>query len=249
MNVTARAKSLCLTPVQVVLAGFLVTPCLAQAPSAQYIVTMTEVYAGTTTPVANPNGMIEPGESALFRMTISFAPGVGGTVQTPHGPGTVEGFNGFVARWWSLTAGGAGEWSHLALAPGWGPYSGELFPGMNGSMLHLIGPLQLPSPTIPLNPANPIDDIWQGVWTPHSYVPRTQEWILTPDGGGVGNVFGRLWAQYGTDPVTGDPLLWSVEIPRANVVSPIVPVQIIPAPGSGLALAIAGLAAARRRRR
>lgn len=205
---------------------------------------LVEVYAGTNTPVAKPNGLLEPGEALRMELTVSITPEVGSVVNWSPSPpepghGTVA---GLAAMHFDLLSIGDtwGTWSHMSRAPGWGGSNGT--PESNG-WVRVIHAFQLASSSAPANPANPIEKIWQGVWVPHSYQPRVVEWYR--DFMGFPPAHGGLYVQYGIDPVNGGPLYTTF---RSWTPAYTVQVTIIPAPGAG-AVIVGGLAVLGRRRR
>lgn len=219
----------------------------AQSLFIDYSLSFTEVYTGTTTPVANPNGLIEPGESMLLQMTISFDPPVGTIVSTPLGDGPVVGFGymsaDIVPHPWNVQ----GTWTNLALAPGWLGDPGGPFPPPTGSTLVGMGVWQWPAHSgVPPLGANPVHNIWRGVWTPHSYEEQLIGWGINRQPGGP--TFGSLLVHYANDPSTGQPLYTNLNIPVANTQTNGVWVQIIPSPGAAAILLLSGLLACRRER-
>jgi hypothetical protein len=156
---------------------------LAAAAAAQQVhinhtLTFLEVTAGTNTPVANPDGVLQPGEAARLQISVSFTPLVGGTVAytppPPPGIGVVAGL-GDIASYLQGLNGAQGSWSSLALAPGWA--LGSLgTPTPNGAGLDFINAGQFQMLGQTANPQNPIPEIWRGVWQPANYFPRTVHW-------------------------------------------------------------------------
>jgi hypothetical protein len=204
---------------------------------------LVEVHAGTNTPVPMPNGLVEPGEALRFELTVSFTPPVGTLVNwepRPPAPGfgTVAGLRGVGINF--VASGDAtGIWSHFARPPGW---LGSTNPMPNG----WIQPLQvwqLLGGGITPNPANPVAQIWQGVWTPSSYEPRTIQWRREPTTSL--HPYGDLAFEYGIDPSTGHALytMFAAASPQYSL-----PVTIVPAPASALALAASAFLITRRRR-
>jgi hypothetical protein len=203
-----------------------------------------QVHAGTNTPVANQNGLLEPGEGLRMELTISFTPEVGTLVNwgsyPPPGSGTVA---GLATVFFELENNGdaSGQWSHRSIAPGWIGSTG--IPQPSGALSHLqIG--QVANSAAPANPANPIENVWQGVWTPDSYTPRTVTWRREPPPAAL-FPYGSLFYQYGIDPNNNGPLYRSLPVwtPAYSL-----PVTIIPAPGAAITTLAGALLLARRRR-
>jgi hypothetical protein len=211
----------------------------AQQATFQHPFTTIEVLAGTTTPVANPNGLIEPGEGVLFELNLGFTPPVGTIV--PWGTGTAEiaGLGDFQFTFRPTVGTAEGFWSHLQIAAGW---SGE--PGQVGNLgVWHVMIWQFPQGASLANPQNPIPAAWRGVWTPGSYEPRIMEW--RPQLSGVAG-WGEILARTGTDP-QGHPIYARVTATVAT--NPAYTVSIVPSPGmAGLLLAAPAVMLRRPRR-
>lgn len=215
-------------------AAFLASTAAAQ--TAEHTLEWIEVEANTKTPVANPNGILEPGESVLFRVSVSFDPPVGSQLPYPGGIGTVAGFGGshFSWRW---TGNIQGTWGQYAAAPGF-----QLFPDPNG----FWGASQ-PIPTYPAvpSPINPVP-LWEVVWTPASYEPRqVSHWIQGISGTG-GSWLTAIMLQTGIDPTTGHPQYANTNF--APTMLNTVQIPIIPSPGAAIPLAALFIASCTRRR-
>ena len=167
------------------------TGLVASLPAAaqervDYTVNFVEVLAGTNAPVPTPNGILEPGEAARLSVSVSFTPAVGTTVAyTPPpspGIGTMAGFGSMVVDLCvgprnSPSPSGFGTWSFVQRAPGWAfGDPGNVFFGSGGAYFSYLQAGQFVPPPMTANPANPIPDIWLGVWTPASYSDRSVLW-------------------------------------------------------------------------
>jgi hypothetical protein len=212
---------------------------VAQAAAQAWLeLQWTEVYAGTNTPVANPNGILEPGEGALIRLSISFTP-VGTQVQYNWPGGGVAPVAGFRGGLFYLqgTGGTHGSWSHHQFAPGFPSYAGDPSNG-NLSLILISAPFP-PAGSLP-DPSNPIHNIWERVWTPASYDARAIQFEMR------GSTQMEVFVIAGIDPSTGDPI---IGVGGGPVTSSVIGISIVPTPasvlGPGLLL---GLVAARRRR-
>lgn len=203
-----------------------------------------EVLAGTATPVASPNGLIEPGEGVRLILDVGFSPAVGTTTTyTPPPPPGVGTIAGLTEVLFDLLGGttSQGTWSNLVRAPGWS-LGGLGTSGAGGSQLTAaaVGQFILPGGTA--NPANPIPSIWQGTWTPASYATRNVTWQSAGAAAGGGQTT-SLYIQY--DVVQGLPQYTSKYVP-GQFGSVVVP--IVPAPGVG-AISLGAAAWLARRRR
>ena len=227
---------------------------LPAAASAQVITTQSSTVTYSLTwqecdanglPAGNGNGILDPGESALIRLTVSFSNQntIGTYSPFPPGPGsgTIRGFgSGFIDL--HGTSNAAGTWNvnqavGLGVDPMWdllGP-AGWGTPANGGADLLNLVMGQFPSHFVV--PTNPVADIWRGVWTPDSLNGRTVEFTAAP-GTGSGGLVSRVLLTYGFINLAAycPSNFGSVQIP------------IAPAP-AGLIPLVAPLLAPRRRRR
>jgi hypothetical protein len=215
----------------------LIGQATAQNAQIDHTLTWTEVDAQSGAAVATPNGLIEPGEGALVRLSVSFTP-VGQSVAYPGGVAPVAGYRSSAFKLEALNANG-GSWTHLAAPPG---FRVELLPPPVAPDGTLIGAGSTqswaPHPWTP-DPTNPFDDVWQGVWVPASYDTRQVSFTMRP-----------------MTPIVGPPipcLLWvfdGIEYREATAVPTWDSVQIpvVPAPGALAVLGCAALFNSRRRR-
>jgi hypothetical protein len=131
--------------------------------------------------------MLEPGESARLSITALITPPIGSpaTYSPPPSPGigTIAGLSAIfldlaVGSQFNPSPSGAGSWDFIHRAPGWALGS-QGWPTTNGALTWIqAGQFTLPGNTA--NSANPINDIWQGVWTPASYSERNTVWQIFP---------------------------------------------------------------------
>lgn len=213
------------------------TPSAAQV--AMHTLEWLEVHANSSTPVANPNGLLEPGEAALLRVSVSFEPLVGSQLQYPGGVGTVAAFGGSYFHWHSL-GNVQGTWSNYSAAPGF-----ELFPDPT----FILGASQ-PTPSHPAlpNAANPVQALWEVVWTPSDYTPRqVSHWISGISGTGGGQWLTSMILETGIDPTTGHPIYDRHSFPPT--MGDAIQIPIIPAPGAATIMCMALAAGCRRGRR
>jgi hypothetical protein len=158
----------------------------------------------------NNNGIVEPGESALFTVNISFAPPVGTPIP---GAGTVAGLSSIA---FDLTADceHTGTWCVDGFcggrAPGW-ELGSPGTPQPNGDLLEChAGQFVLPG--LPPNSQNPVNAIWRGTWTPASFASRgTTTFSLRP-AQSAGASHSALLIHYADDP-QGQPLYNSRFVP------------------------------------
>lgn len=220
-----------------------VSPSLAQENVA-YTLTFVEVQAGTNTPVANPNGVVEPGEGARIQLSVNITPGIGSPVTyTPPpapGNGTIAGLG---SVFFDLTVNGspAGTWSNIARASGWNLGSGGTGNGAGGLDAAQAGQFVLPGSTA--NSTNPVNTIWRGVWTPSSYA-IVNVTIAAHAAAASGGNASSILVQYGVDP-DGNPLYVGKFVPGTfgQVI-----IATVPAPSGLVLLGCGSLVALRRRR-
>ncbi|MBL9032930.1 MAG: hypothetical protein JNM80_14635 [Phycisphaerae bacterium] len=214
---------------------------LGQGPLATHSWSFVEVVAGTNTPVAAPDGILQPGEAARLSLSVAFSPAVGSTMTyTPppgSGVGTVAGLGGVLFDILG-SANSQGTWSFNVRAPAFSlGQAGDELAGGTGRTNAGAQQFLLPGQTA--NSSNPVSAIWSMVWTPASFSPRTVTWQGAAASSSPSAHTGLL-IQF--DPV---PSYVGVYIP-AQFGS--VSVPIVPAPGVG-AVALVGAAALMRRRR
>jgi hypothetical protein len=168
----------------------------AAAASAQYTPDSTVSYSlfwseldADYQPVSSPNGVLDRGERALLRLSVSFtnqnmlahfSPPVGTFTS-----GTIRGFaGGFLDLNGTATVGNAAALWNLDPSRGYGlqfPFdavgeAGFGTPAAGGATLIGIEPLQFSGF---IHTTNPIPAVWIGVWTPESYEPREIQFRTT----------------------------------------------------------------------
>ncbi len=218
----------------------------------------SEVVAGTLTPVASPNSVLEPGEGARIGInifaTINGTNAIGQTIAysppPPPGIATVRGI-AYIKYNLNGSNGAAGSWNDRAISPvlSAGAFAGT--PMNGGATLDSLGGGQFVAIGQTANATNPIADAFRGVWNPTSYQQRTVNFRAS-NGTASGPTFSDLIAQYGsafvdpTDPTTE----YALYVTKGIITNYGGGVDIPIAPGvaSGLPLALAGAAALRRRR-
>ncbi len=222
--------------------------------------TWSEVVAGTLTPVASPNSVLEPGEGARIHLNIVAlrdgvdVMGMTATYQTPPGPGvgTVRGIGHFIYSLDGTGGSATGTWSNRAIDPilNAGAFVGNALNG--GATLDSFGGGQFLPAGQTANATSPIAPAFRGVWTPTTYATRTVNFKGSGHVGPAG-LWSGIILQYGTafldpsDPTTEYALYYTKYI-QTNFGAG-VNIPIAPAPGSSLALAWAAGMSLRRRRR
>ncbi|MBL9030211.1 MAG: hypothetical protein JNM80_00710 [Phycisphaerae bacterium] len=208
--------------------------------SATYTLVASEVDRSTGLPSSASPGFIDPSESVRLTLQVSFAPGVGSTINYFSPPGT-----GVVLGWGSTrldlkgTGGTVGTFSPVVAAPLFTPIQGFANPDELLGFGARANPYYL-GQTSPINTSNPIDSLATLVWTPASYTPRTVSFnthrleAVT----GVTNGIGLLVAPGQSDIVR---MLGPITFAGTG------PIVIVPAPAT-LPLLLAGLAFRRPRR-
>jgi hypothetical protein len=152
-------------------------------------------------PVANPNGMLEPGEGARFTFYASFDPPPGTPLTYPASltPGSAGAglLGGLLTGYVNLTGdqaspSAAGSWilnqntvpsgnpNRLGVLPpfaaGYPTSSGV--PSASGAVLADITPAQFGGDPSSYNSVSPSPPMWRGLWVPASYAPRSASFEL-----------------------------------------------------------------------
>lgn len=212
----------------------------AQSGHADITLGWMEVLAGTSTPVASPDGILEPGEAARFSISISFTP-IGTLLPYFPPAGAMAPVAGFRRTGFGIvpTTSIGGSWDSLAFTSGFSGSLGFLLP--DGSLA--FSSVEQPVPTGGSFPiaTNPLLNVWSANWNPSSYAP-TQVTFLP---NGVSGNYPYLFLFIGNDP-NGIPQFGSVVV--SSSWGPTVDVPIAPSPG-GFVIAVVTLAGLSRRRR
>ena len=237
---------------------------LASMAQAQELIKVTyswvEVTAGTTTAVANPNSVVDPGEGA--RISISIQALINGTSaigQTttytpppPPGNGTVRGIASMIYNFDGTGSDATGTWGPRSIN---GVLSAGAFTGNSlngGATLDSFGGGQFVAPGGSANSTNPIANAFRGVWTPTSYVGRTVNWKCSPGTAApTGQQNGMMLAYGVQQPDPSDPTTWFDDLYTKYVGSDFqngINIPIAPAPSSVALLGLGALVAGRRRR-
>jgi hypothetical protein len=238
-----------MTKTGALLAGWTVL-ALAGAALGQSTIAANIDYSLAWEDTGNHNGLLEPGESAVLRMTATMTPPVGTVIPFTGGQGGPTGTLRAIA-WGFIDLTGAGGTQgsfNLDPAAGYGTNptwdlagpSGYGTP--NGTGLTNIQFGQFPSSSSGIMTTNPIVDVWTAAWTPSFYSARTVTFGTTDGtlpGPGASSFVVIKWG-----PLNGN-------LQAAACLSSFGDIQIpiVPAP-SGLALwVLGGFAAGRRRGR
>jgi hypothetical protein len=213
--------------------------------SVAYVIDFVEVGGNT-------NGILDPGESALLRLSVSFTNQNTTATYTPASPapgsGTIRGLgSGFVDLIGTSGAGGSaqGSWNMNYINPPQGPVlagwdlvgpSGWGTTTVGGDRVLNIQFGQFPPPPFNVNTTNPVNYIWQALWTPTSYAARSVTFGISPAAATQG-LASTLLFQIGPNSIA------SVKCPSTFGS---VTIPLVPAPASTLILA-APLLSRRRR--
>ncbi len=198
---------------------FLASGTCAQAqPLMQPSYSWAEVYAGSSTPVSNPNGILEPGEGAFITLnllaTINGSSAVGQTISAPapFGVGIVRGIAGMTYDLNGTGGDATGTWSNRAVN---GIFS-HVEPGVvyaGGAQLRALGGVQFLIPGSTANPTNPVNAAWKGVWTPADFSARSVHFAFSPSVVVPTNQQNAFTTEVGVEPSTGGPLYYNVYVP------------------------------------
>jgi len=235
---------------------------MAAGVRGQEVVTVSyswsEVVAGTLTPVSSPNGVLEPGEGARIGLniyqTINETNAVGQTTTyvppPPTGVGTNAGTGSMLYTLHGTGGDASGAWFGRAVRPSLAVQnsSGTILDA--GATIDNFGGAQFLAPGGVADSANPLVDVFRGVWTPASYTPRTIN-FKSSDGHGAPHAYTGILVIYHWTELKGPPWVLPNYITKyadANY-GVGVNIPIAPVPASGLPVALAGACALRRRRR
>lgn len=210
----------------------------------------TEVDSSGT-PVANPNGTVDFGESALISMGVSFTgQNTVGTFQPnigTFGSGTIRGFgSGFFDL--NGTNNAAGAWNvdqnaGLGASGDWDVTGGQGngTPANGGANLQNLQFGQFAATPGGINTTNPIDAIWTGIWTPGDYSSRTVN-FTTSGAAAAGSSIASVLFRLNSGTAAG-AFVTTAGLTHGNLNIP-----VAPAPSSLALLGLGGLIAGRRRR-
>lgn len=237
---------------------------LANMAQAQELIKVTyswlEVQAGTVTPVANPNSVVDPGEGARISISIqALINGTNAVGQTttytpppPPGNGTVRGIASMIYNFNGTGSDATGTWGPRSIS---GTLSAGAFTGNSlsgGAVLDSFGGGQFVAPGGSANATNPIANAFRGVWTPTSYVGRTVNWKCSPGTAAPANQQNGMMLAYSVEqPDPSDPTTWFDNLYTKYVGSDFqtgINIPIAPAPSSVALLGLGALVAGRRRR-
>jgi hypothetical protein len=197
----------------------------------------------------NHNGMLEPGESAVLRLSVGMTPGVNTVIPGRGiigGPtGTLRGIaSGFIDLVGSGDTNGSFSLDPAAgygVDPSWdlvGP-GGSGTP--NGTGLINIQFGQFPTGSSSVNTTNPVVNVWSGAWTPESYAARTVSFgTATGTAAGPGNASAVI--------IKWGALNGNIQQARCRSDFGGVSIPIVPAPATLALLGLGGLFAFARRR-
>ncbi len=163
-------------------------PSVSAQETVTYTLTWSEVNAGTATPVASPNSVLDPGEGARIHVSVEIAPGIGApaTYTAPPAPGigTIAGLGSIFFDLVQTNAQG-GTWSVLARPSPW--TLGGAGTGNADGSLSAAQAAQFVVPNNAATSTNPVANIWRGTWTPASYTPRTVRFLAASAAAAQGN--------------------------------------------------------------
>jgi hypothetical protein len=197
---------------------------------------------------------LEPGESALIKFNVTMTGQNTTASYTPPSPapgsGTIRGIgSGFIDFVGTANSGGnaQGTWNTDFVNPGFGPIADGwdlVGPGAwgtpqnSGANLINIQFGQFPLNAAAIVTANPVNLMFQALWTPTSYAARTVTWGMAPSLASQGHASSVMF-KTSTTGVAGVNCLDAF-----NGTS----FAVIPAPSSLALLGLGGLLAGRRRR-
>jgi hypothetical protein len=226
------------------LAGLAAVPGMAFGQASTTEATVS--YALSWQDTGNNNGVVEPGEGAHFRLTVTMTPGVGTIVNYTGGLASSGALRGIASGFVDLngTNNAAGAWSGTTIDEFFDLVPGGLghgTPAAGGSQLQNIQFGQFPVNNASVNTTNPIVNVFEGTWTPADYTSRVTLWNLAAalaSGGNPSSVIIR-------PNNTGTTVESAISLSNLGGT---ISVPIVPAPSSLALLGLGGLIAGRRRR-
>jgi hypothetical protein len=230
------------------LAGFAYLS-LAAAADGQSTTAATLAYSLAWEDTGNHDSVLEPGESALLRVTTTMTPGVNTVIPFTGGQGGPTGtLRGIASGFFDLQGqGGTQGTFNLDPSLGYGvDHTWDLVgPGgsgtPNGTGLINIQFGQFPPGSMEVITTNPIVNVWSTLWTPTSYTGRTVHF------GTADSSFrnGYSWAIIRWGPLNGN-IQAVISLSSFSTVN----IPIVPAPSGLVLMGLGGaLACARARRR
>lgn len=236
------------TTLMLALSAGIAAPVMAQEVM-QISHSWIEVVANTTTPVASPNSVLDPGEGARIRVgATALINGVNAVGQTsvyttdPFAVGTVRGLGLAMYDLVGDASSAEGGWTALqkpANPPFWtGGTTGTVQPG--GSSIIGFGGRQFIGPGGTANSNNNNTQVFRGVWTPASYVPRSVNFSTRGSVTVAPDTHSAILLCYGFDSTYGpsDPFTYDL-IATKYVAADFgggVSIPIVPSPASAVAV-------------
>jgi hypothetical protein len=238
-----------MTNIRALLGGSALLACAGAAFGQASTTAATLSYGLAWEDTGNHNGILEPGESAVLRISVTMAPAVNTVIPFSGGPGGPTGtLRGIGYGVIDVTgAGGTQGDFNMDPAAGYGvnPVWDLPGPGSNGSPngtgVVNIEFGQFPTSDTTVITVNPIATLWSAAWTPSSYGARTVTFGTSFGSAGGPGGLSSVIMKWG--PLNGNIMM--VSCPSLYVT---LDVPIIPAP-SGLVLVGAGVIACARARR
>jgi hypothetical protein len=238
-------------PFSLAAAAGLAVRAAAQVPSFTSDSTMSMSWSEVN---GNNNGILEPGESAEIRMSVSFTNQFGvAQFSPPLGTFTSGTILGHGSAFIDINGEGGTLGAFNLNNPrnngttGYGVRSGWIFQFGNGSVnasgsgITQIAFYQFPASPKLARTTNPIERVYAFLWTPSSYSNRTITFAAAGFSG-AGSTIGAVYLDL--DGSVGA----SVYLVPANLSFGRVSIPVAPAPASAAALALATLARRGRRR-
>jgi hypothetical protein len=237
-----------MTKTRAVLAGSALLALSGAAAGQASTTAATLSYSLFWEDTGNHNGVLEVGESAHLHLTVTMTPGVGTLIPFTGGQGGPTGTlrcigTGFI----DLTGAGGTQgtfnvdtFAGYGVDPTWdlvGP-SGYGTPNGTGLMNIQFGQVPIGNPL--LITTNPIINVWNSLWTPTSYSPRTVTFGIatgTAAGGHASQVIIKWGPQFGN-------LQYAYSLSDFGTLN----IPILPAPATLALLGLGGVIAAARRR-
>jgi hypothetical protein len=196
----------------------------------------------------NGNGILEPGESAVLRLTVSMTPAVDTVIRFTGGQGGPTGtLRGIASGFIDLTGTGRTQGPfNLDPLAGYGVQHSwdtvNSFPGFpNGTGLWNIQFAQFPTGSSSVNTTNPVVNVWSAAWTPSSYSARTVTFGTAPASASGGEASAVI--------IKWGPLNANIQVATCLSEFGNINIPIVPAPAGLALLGLGGVVASARARR
>jgi hypothetical protein len=230
------------------LAGSAFLALAAAAANGQTTTAASVAFGLTWDDNGNHNGVLEQGESAVLRLTVTMSPGVGTVIPFTGGQGGPTGtLRGVAAGFFDLQGAGGTQGTFnldpslgYGVDPTWDLVGPSGYGTPDGMGLLNIGFGQFPPGSAEVITTNPIVNVWSTMWTPASYSGRAVTFRPALATGGESGASAVV--------IRWGPLNGNIQFATSLSTFGVVNIPMVPAPaGVALLLCLGGAGSARRR--